>query len=325
MRNRIKPILSGKSTYLILLKFFLTAFFLICLSSISAQNDDGKIKIFVLWDMEGASGLFTRDQAWYYVEGVPAEAASEGRRLLTEDVNSAALAALKAGADELIICDTHHGGNNFIPELLISDPRITWLLEPVGMENGKKRWMPGLDEAVDGFMLMGHHAKAGTQSAFLHHTQMGDWADVMINGQSVGETGIETCFAGYWDIPLVLIQGDEHCCREAGQQFPDALRAVVKRAESYDRASGPDAETARKLTAKKVRKAVRLLKRGRSFKPYKPALPMEVHIRMKTTRAADRAALKPGVKLIDPYTVGAAIDQQCDVLKWIVGNSLDMP
>ena len=52
---------------------------------------------------------------WFWEEGVPQEVADEGRRLLIADINSAAAAALEAGADELIICDTHHGGGNIIP------------------------------------------------------------------------------------------------------------------------------------------------------------------------------------------------------------------
>ena len=51
--------------------------------------------------------------------------------------------------------------------------------------------MPGLDESVDGLLLMAHHAKAGAEGAFLPHTQTLDWEDFRINGQSVGEIGID--------------------------------------------------------------------------------------------------------------------------------------
>ena len=32
-------------------------------------------------------------------------------------------------------------------------------------------------------MLMGHHAKAGTEGAFLPHTWSTEWADFLINGE----------------------------------------------------------------------------------------------------------------------------------------------
>src|SRR5271165_6040693 len=103
----------------------------------------------MLWDMEGTSGLFTREQVWYWEKGVRAHVAEEGRELLIADVNSASAAALAAGADELIVCDTHHGGGNLQLEKLLPDPRITYLLYSVGEQNGQPRWMPGLDRTVD--------------------------------------------------------------------------------------------------------------------------------------------------------------------------------
>jgi D-amino peptidase len=140
----------------------------------------------------------------------------------------------------------------------------------------------------------------------------------------VGEIGIESCYAGHWNIPLVLVQGDEAACREAEQQFPGVVTAAVKRAESRDRCSGLDAESARKLTARKVAESIQKLRTG-SFKPFKPTLPMTVRIRMTAAEAAQRAAQKPGVQSIDPFTVQAQVAQQCDVMKWIIGTGLDMP
>ena len=97
------------------------------------------MKIFILWDMEGTSGLFTREQVWYWEEGVREQVAAEGRDLLIADVNAASTAALAAGADELIVCDTHHGGGNLQPEKMLSDPRITYLFRSIGLQDGKRR------------------------------------------------------------------------------------------------------------------------------------------------------------------------------------------
>ena len=70
------------------------------------------MRIFMHWDMEGVSGLFTREHVWFWEEGVRGHIAEEGRRLLMADMGSAAAAALGAGADHVIVCDTHHGGRN---------------------------------------------------------------------------------------------------------------------------------------------------------------------------------------------------------------------
>ncbi|MCK4374568.1 MAG: M55 family metallopeptidase, partial [Candidatus Brocadiae bacterium] len=256
------------------------------------------MRIFMHWDMEGVSGSFTREHVWYWEEGAREHIAEQGRQLLIDDINSAAAAALEAGVDELIVCDTHHGGGNIILDRMLSDPRITYLDKSRGYQNGKLRWMPGLDESVDGFMVPGHHAKAGTQGAFLPHTWTLEWADFRINGQSVGEMGIEACFAGYWDIPVVMMQGDQAACAEAEEQFPGIVTAPVKRATSHDLCVGPDAESARRLTARKVAEAIEKLRAGLCA-PYKAMLPMTVTIVMRSAEAAEAAAAKPQVQRID--------------------------
>ncbi|MBN1399465.1 MAG: M55 family metallopeptidase, partial [Anaerolineae bacterium] len=270
------------------------------------------MRIYMHWDMEGASGLFTREHAWYWEEGVPAHVAEEGKRLLTADARSAALAALEAGADELVVCDTHHGGGNMDPAQMTFDPRMTFLPRSVGYQGAARRWMPGLDR-VDFLMLPGRHAKAGTPGAFLPHTWTLEWDDFQINGVSVGEMGIEACYAGHWDVPTILVQGDGPACREAEALFPEVLTAEVKRAVSHDLCAGLEAEAARRLTAEKVAEAIAVARSGGS-QPYKPALPMTVTIRMKSIAAAQAAALKPGVERLDEHAVRGRVERQCDVV-----------
>jgi D-aminopeptidase len=185
--------------------------------------------------------------------------------------------------------------------------------------------MPGLNETVDGFMLMGHHAKPGTEGAFLHHAQSLDWADIRINGESVGEPGIESCYAGNWDIPVIMMQSDEAGCREAEQLFPGIVTAAVKHAVSYDKAEGPDPQAARDLTARKVKEAIDKLKSGGKFTVYKPTLPMTVSVRLKTTEAAEKLSDRFGTTLKDPFTVEETVDRLCDVMKPFTGAGHDMP
>jgi D-amino peptidase len=280
------------------------------------------MKVYMHWDMEGVSGLFTREQVWYWEDGVRPNVATEGRRLLIDDVNSGVQAALDAGADEVIVCDTHHGGGNIILTEMLADPRVTYHVQSRAMVDGKNRWMPDLDENVAGLMLMGHHAKAGTPNAFLPHTWSTEWADFLINGESVGEIGIETCYAGYWDVPLILAHGEAAGCREAAEQFPGLVTAAVKQAESNDLCSGLDAESARRLTAEKIAEA---MEKARSHRPapYKPSLPMRVQVRMWTPAQADAAAKKPGAQRTDDLTVEWLVERQCDLVKGIANAGLE--
>jgi D-aminopeptidase len=266
------------------------------------------------------------------------------------DINSAVQAALDAGVDKLIVCDTHHGGGNIRLGEMLSDPRITYLQKSRGIQDGKLRWLPGLDETVDGFMVPGHHARAGTAGAFLPHTWMLDWADFRINGQSVGEMGIEACFAGHWGIPVIFAQGDETACREAEGMFPGIVTACVKRATSPDTCESSlgvpplgglpyvvpplgglgtpfsvlgDAAWARRLTAEKVAQAIHKLRAG-GCQSFRPALPMAVAIRMATAQKAEAAARRPGVERVDGDTVQCRVERHCDVVKWIVDTGLDV-
>lgn len=289
-----------------------------------AQKARG-LKVFVLWDMEGTSGIFTREQAWYWENGVREQVAAEARELFTVDVNSLSAAALAAGVTELIVCDTHHGGGNLLRDRLLADSRITYLYRSVGVEDGKRRWMPGLNETVHGLMLPGHHAKPLTPNSFLPHAQSIEWLDFTINGMSVGEIGIETCFAGHWDIPLIFVQGDEAACYEARTQFPGVVTAAVKRGGANpELCTGLAPEAARRETARAVTEAIERLRSGQ-MRPYKPSLPMTVTLRTRTMDASAKFAQRPGVLRLDDHTVEGRVGRQADVVKWVLSTGLDMP
>lgn len=282
------------------------------------------LKIFMHCDMDGSPGIFTREQAWYWESGARERVTLESRELFTADVNAMSAAALAAGVTELIVCDTHHGGGNLIQDKLLADKRITYLYRSVGMENGKRRWMPGMDETVAGLMLPGHHAKTGTANAFLPHTWNFEWLDFTINAQSLGEIGIETCFAGHWDVPLIFVQGDEAACAETRAQFPGAATAAVKTGgKNPELCTGLDPAAARRETAAGIARGIGNLRAGRA-RPFKPTLPMTITLRMRTMDGAAKAAQRPGVLRIDDHTVEARVGRQADVVKWLLGTGLDM-
>jgi D-amino peptidase len=283
------------------------------------------MKVYMLWDMEGVTGLLTREHCWWWEARARPQLAAEGRGLMMEDVKSACAAALSAGADEVVVVDDHHGGGNLILSQLPADPRITYYGGGVGCYQGQFRWMPGLDESVDCFMLPGHHAKEGSPGSFIPHTSPSRlFADFRINGVSVGEIGIESCFAGHWHIPIILVHGDRAVCQEARELFPWVVTAEVKQAVGRDQCVGLDPEAGRRLTAQRIAEAIESWRAGKQA-PFKPKLPMAVTIEMRTIEQAETLARKPGVRLIPPLTVETEVERQCDVLKWVTGTGLDMP
>ena len=139
------------------------------------------IKVFIITDLEGISGISRADQI---TQDSPDYAYSIGR--LMADTNAAVAGAFDGGADEVLVVDGHGGGNNFPPDSL--DPRA-------------KQCRLSTKEVdfttVSAFMHVGAHAMAGTLNAFLDHTQSSvRWFDYRINGRSMGEMGQEAVLAG---------------------------------------------------------------------------------------------------------------------------------
>lgn len=259
------------------------------------------MKLYMLCDMEGASGIMSTKYM--------AERYEEGRKLLTKDISTTAEAVLAAGVDELVVCDCHSGGDNVIWEEMLCDERITYETIATG------RLMPSLTSEFDGVILMGHHAKAGTHNAFIPHTMNGSTFEVSINGQSVGEIGIETCYAGAFGVPLVMVQGDEACCAEAREQFPGVITACVKRPLSTSRAAGPHPAIARQRTAEKAAEAVAVA-RERRLSPYRPELPIRVRVTGTSPTVVEGICADPNITRIDARTYEVTLDDQEDIWRW---------
>ncbi len=261
------------------------------------------MKIYFLCDMEGVSGLMSTK----YVN----ERYEEGRKLMTKDISEAAAAALEAGADEVFVCDCHGGGDNVIWEEMLCDERVTYETLAAG------RLLPSLDETFDGVILMGHHAKAGTLNAFIPHTMNGKTINVTFNGMSVGEIGIETCYAGAFNVPLVMVQGDEACCKEASEQFPGIVTACVKRGLSTQRAAGPHPAIARRLTASKVKEAVALAEK-KTLKPFRPKLPVKVVVTASSPSVIEGLLVdpNPNIRRIDSLSYEVTVEDYADIWRW---------
>ena len=113
------------------------------------------MKIFVMVDMEGISGICQRSQV---SKGDP----NYARKYMTWDVNACVRGCLSGGAEKVTVRDAHAGGFNLIWEEL--DPRADYIQG----RSGKHR-MPGI-KGCDALILLGYHAMAGTPEAILEHT-----------------------------------------------------------------------------------------------------------------------------------------------------------
>lgn len=243
------------------------------------------MKILIAADMEGVTGVVNWDQ----VNPSHAEYA-RFRRLMTADVNAAALGAFEAGADEVLAVDGHDNGCNLLVEEL--DPRVRLISgspAPLSM-------MQGLDETVDAVFFVGYHARAGTQNAILDHTWSGAVANVWINNILTGEFGLNAAVAGHFGVPIILVTGDQTACAQTTMLLGDLESAVVKQAVGRFAAECLSPQQAQQEIFTAAMRAVSRLELGDTPDPFIVDLPAQMRIEFVTSDMAERAALVPGLR-----------------------------
>ena len=258
------------------------------------------MKIYLLCDMEGASGIWQPEQVQ---RGAPEYLI--GRELLMADVNAAIAGAFDGGAKEVVVCDTHGGGTHFLLEKM--DERAVY--ETPAMSSP----MPALDSSFAGLILTGHHAMAGTLNAFLDHTMDSSaWFCFKINGRPVGEIGMETAHAGHFGVPLIMVTGDEAACREAESQFPGIVAVAVKRGLGRNHACCVHPERARELIRQGAAEAVR---KAKTLQPWRLSPPITLELTYYRSDMADSAAARSGNERVDARTVRRIVQSAAEVLE----------
>src|SRR5205807_9711521 len=101
-------------------------------------------------------------------------------------------------------------------ELLGLDTLITGKHKPLYM-------MEGLDASFDVACFVSYHGSIGAEHAVLSHTYnpRAIW-EVRINGEIVGESGINALVAAHYGVPIVFVSGDEVTIQEAQLFAPEA-------------------------------------------------------------------------------------------------------
>ena len=243
------------------------------------------MKIYIFADMEGISGVSCSAMVSTAVGGSEYQ---RGRKCLTAEVNNCVKACFDAGADEVVVRDGHGGGNNIIWE------DIKYDVDLVQGYTLKTRFA-GI-EGSDGVILLGYHAMAGTPYAILEHSYTSkEIQNIWLNGEKVGEFGMDSAIAGDMGIPVIMTSGCDKLCAEAEVFYPGVVTCQVKESYSRDGARLLSPIAAEKLVYEKTVEAVTKLKEGKC-KPYTVSKP--VTIRKEYVERMD-----PGYNLVEPRTV----------------------
>jgi D-amino peptidase len=191
---------------------------LACVASPAAGQTRAR-KVFISVDMEGISGIVGPDQ----LNASGAEY-NRSRKLMADDVNAAIRGARAGGATEIVVNDSHGSMRNLRLEDLEGGARL------ISHSFKRHGMMEGLDETFDAVIFIGYHAKADSAQGLFAHTGSGIVRDVRVNGQSLGEGGLNTMVAAWYGVPVVLVTGDDAAVAEVGTIATGARRVGVKRA-----------------------------------------------------------------------------------------------
>lgn len=172
------------------------------------------MKLLVMTDLEGVSGIVNWDRG----EQAGPEDRAYQEFLLTNEVNGVVEGALRGGATEVWVVESHSIDVRQIhPAAMLHKGSHKVTPGLIGLRAGK--W--------DAMAFVGNHAMAGPEGT-LSHTQNLRVKSIRINGRLVGEFGIQAAIAGDHGMPMVLVTGDDVACRQALDLVPGVVTAAVK-------------------------------------------------------------------------------------------------
>lgn len=263
------------------------------------------MKLFLSTDFEGTSGIV----AWEQIIEGNAEY-EQGRKLLTDEVNAVIRGAQEGGATEFVLNDSHHYMRNLHPQDLLGDATlITGKHKPLYM-------MEGLDASFDGVCFVSYHGSIGAEQSVLSHTYnpAAIW-EVRINGEIVGESGINALVAAHYGVPIIFVSGDAVTAREAQSIAPNAAKVVVKQSLGRFAASNLHPRIACEMLREGALMAVRNIA---AMQPPSFKLPVELDVTFLVADMAEMAQWVRGVERLGPRTVRLSNDNLLDLYRMFV-------
>lgn len=247
------------------------------------------MKVYISTDMEGITGINNRK---FLVDNQPEY--TRGRKLMMQDLNAAIEGAIEAGATEILVNDAHGSMRN----LIIED-----LHEMADLITGFPKnnlMMSGIDESFDAVMFIGYHAKTGSKGILSHTINSGVFDDVKLNSKSYGETGLNAAIAGFYNVPVVMISGDDVLEKEALDILPDIEFAMTKERQSLNAGKMLNPNKTKIIIKEKAKNG--LLKKDK-LKVFELSNNIEMEIRLKSPLHADVIEIIPGIKRISSRIV----------------------
>lgn len=247
------------------------------------------MKILISADLEGVSGVVHPDQIYpdgkFYKETLVKWAA---------ELNAVVEGLNEAGVKDIVINDSHNHMRNLDNALVPKASVIVGWQKPFSM-------VSSVNNGFDACFFMGYHAMAGTSSTLSHTYRPRIVKKVFLNNVAVGETGLNAALAGYFNVPIVFISGDEATCNEAKSLLGEQLITVSTKSgiSRYSALSYPFDEVLKNLKES----AIKTVKEKSKWKVFKVNSPCTISVVFCEPNHADACELIPSVKRVSDNQV----------------------
>jgi D-amino peptidase len=239
-----------------------------------------KLKVHISVDMEGVAGVVTGDQL-----GPAGFEYGRFREFMTREAMAAVNAAREAGATEIVVADAHGNGENLLIEQFPGDVRI------VRSWPRKLSMMAGIDGTFDAAIFIGYHASTNNPAGVRAHTfSSANLTRVALNGVEVTEGSWNAAIAGHFNVPVVMMSGDDAAIAEVRSVVGNIEAAETKKSLGFHSAITCTPQASADLIGRRVKAA--LGRRG-EFKAYRPAGPFIVDVSFKNYMPAEVLAYLP--------------------------------
>ncbi|MGP5165102.1 M55 family metallopeptidase [Arthrobacter rhombi] len=180
------------------------------------------MKVYLSFDFEGVAGIV--DWAQCREGGAAYEM---GCQLVLDEVNAAINGAVAAGADEIVVNDSHSTMRNLNPAALAHQASY------VSGKHKQLYMMQHLDASYDVVFLVGYHGSISGATSTLSHTYNPEvFSAARINGTEVGESGINALVADHFNVPIGLVTGDDVTQSETAPFASNAVQVITKHSDS---------------------------------------------------------------------------------------------
>lgn len=259
-------------------------------AALGRQTQPQRLKVLISVDMEGVAGVVTAEQL-----GPTGFEYARFREFMTAEALAAVQAARAAGATEIVIADAHGNGQNLLIERLPSDVRLirSWPRK-LGM-------VAGVDDSVDALIFIGYHAGTNNTTGVRAHTfSSANLTRVAVNGVNVTEGSWNAAIAGQFNVPVLMMSGDDAAIAEVRKAIGNVEAAETKRTLGFHAASTITPEASARLIGDRVRVA---FARRAEFKPYRISGPLTVDVSFKNYLPAEVLAYLPIFERVDAHSI----------------------